>query len=134
MVEKGPEQIRKEENENRAKSRNKQLVEKGPAHIRKENNAWKLKSRMHKMDEEPETVHKDEKKRKLLSRQRLKEENPDKVKVDQRKWNNKRNHVNSEKKRLKKFRERTMFNAIFTCSCCQRNLLTVMSIKLMTNS
>ena len=74
------------------------------------------------MDEEPETVHKNEKKRKVLSRQRLQKENPEKVKEDQRKWDFKRNHVNSENRRLKKFRERTMFNAIFTCSCCQRNL------------
>ena len=30
--------------------------------------------------------------------------------------------VDSQNTRLKKFRERTMYNAIFTCTCCQRNL------------
>merc|ERR1711954_56199 len=43
LVEKGPSQIRKEQNEWKMKSKNKLLVEKGPLQIRKEQNEWKIK-------------------------------------------------------------------------------------------
>ena len=44
------------------------------------------------------------------------------MKEDQRKWKQKSRLLDTQKKRLKKFRERTMMNAIFTCSSCHRNL------------
>ena len=122
LVERGPVQIRKEVNERKIKSRDKILVERGPVQIRKEVNEWKLKSRKRRMDENPEILLSAEKEKKGLSRKKQRKVNPEKVKEDQRKWQNKTRLVNSEKQRLKKFRERTMFNAIFTCSCCQRNL------------
>jgi hypothetical protein len=74
------------------------------------------------MDQDPQLLQSVEIKRKRLSLQKQRLADPDKVKEDQRKWQIKTRLVNSKKKRLKKFRERTMYNAIFTCSCCQRNL------------
>ena len=56
--------------------------------------------------------------------QKQRKTNPKKVKQDQIKRHEKCRKVNTEQKRLKKFRESTIFNAIFTCCCCQRNLFT----------
>ena len=74
------------------------------------------------MENDPETLHKNEKFRKKLSRKKQQEENPRKVKEDQNKWQQKCRLVDSEKKRLYKFKKKTMFNAIFTGLCCHRNL------------
>jgi hypothetical protein len=79
-------------------------------------------SRKRKQEGEPETLHFNEKVRKKLSRKKQLNENPQKVKDDQNRWQEKSRLIDSEKKRLSKFRRSTMFNAIFTCMCCQRNL------------
>ena len=93
-------------------------MEKGPVQIRKDANEWKQKSRKQKLETDPETLLGAERKKQRLSRQRQRKVNPEKLKRDQAKSR----LIDSEKKRLKKFRERTMYNAIFPCSCCQRNL------------
>ena len=99
IVEKGPIQVRKGEKESTMKNREKSIIECGLENVRKEEKKRTLKSRKRRMIHEPQIVLDAEKKRKRLSRL-----------------------VNSSKERLKKFRKQTMFNAIFSCSCCQRNL------------
>ena len=74
------------------------------------------------MEVDPEVTRNKECKKKSLSRKRQKLNNPQKVKEDQQRWQMKSRLVDSEKKRLRRFKDRTMLNAIFTCSCCQRNL------------
>ena len=56
-----------------------------------------------------------------------------KLKEDQIKWQQKHRLIDSEKKRLKKFRRKTMFNAIFTCICCHRDLFECNVIKFSDN-
>ena len=97
-------------------------VEKGPIRIRKEQNAFECLSRKRKMESDPMRLKSDEIKRKKLSRTKQKQEAPIKLKEDQNRWQKKHRLVDSEKKRLHRFRRNTMFNAIFTCMCCQRNL------------
>ena len=60
--------------------------------------------------------------RKRLSRCKQREENPKKVKEDQLRWAEQFNLNQTEEKRIKKFLRSTLYNAIFTCICCQRNL------------
>ena len=121
-AEKGPELMNAQYNEHVRKSRDKLRVEKGPKIIKIEQNKQKLKSRKRKIEDDPESLQNNEKERKRLSTVKLRKLNPDKVKEDQRHRQNKCRLVDSEKKRLKKFRQQTMYNAIFTCTCCQRNL------------
>ena len=83
---------------------------------------WKEKSRKRKLDADPESLHNNEKKRKKLSRQKQIKENPQKVKYVEKIKQQKCRLVDSEKKRLRKFRQQTMFNAVFICICCQRKL------------
>ena len=120
--ERGPEVIKTEQNKQKVRNRDKLIVEKGPAHIRKQENNRTLASRKRKVEDDPEHLKSDEIKRKRLSRNKQRVLNPEKVKEDQRKWQKRSRLVDSQKKRLQKFREHTMLNAIFTCSCCQRNL------------
>ena len=99
IVEKGPIKVRYEENERKAKSRANLIKERGIAQVTNQEKNRKLQSRKRKMQIDPKSVHANEKSRKRQSRL-----------------------VDSAKKRLRKFMQQTMFNAIFTCSCCQRNL------------
>merc|ERR1711954_418601 len=48
--------------------------------------------------------------------------NPEKVKEGQSRRQAKSRQVKSAHERLNKFRKHTMFNAIFVCTCCPRNL------------
>ena len=105
------------------KSYLKSLVEKGHQTIRTDQNNWKGLIRKRKQENEPETLHYNEKLRKKLSRKKQQKENPQKVKEDQNSWQEKSRIIDSENKRLRKFRRSTMCNAIFTCMCCQRNLV-----------
>ena len=75
MVEKGAEQIRREENERKLKSRAKLMEEKGPEHARKQNIEWRSKSK-YKLDKEkgPEHAKKQINERKSKSRTKSKEE------------------------------------------------------------
>ena len=90
--------------------------------MRKQQNAWNLTSRKRKLVNDSAEVNMDERKRKKLTRNKQKEVDPVTVKENQRKWQSKSRLIDSEKKRIMKFREQTKFNAIFSCSCCQRNL------------
>ena len=72
--------------------------------------------------EDPTNLKAQENNRKRLSLKRLRVEDHAKVKVMQKKWQTKHRIVNSVHKRLKKFKEETMYNAIFICSCCHRKL------------
>ena len=114
IVEKGPIQVRKEEKESKERRRAKLTMEHDLEHVRKQENKRKLESRKCKMKHDPTSVHNAEKKRKRLSRL-----------------------VDSDKKRIKKFLKQTMFNAVFTCSCCQRNLfdcnVSIIDSKLITD-
>ena len=74
-------------------------------------------------------MHTNEVRRKKLSRNKQKLEAPEKLKKDQRKWHQKHRLVDTEKKRLEKFRRKTMYNAIFTCMCCHRNLFECNVVK-----
>ena len=121
-MERGRETVNKVSNKLKEKSRNKLRVEKGPRKMREEQNTWDLLSRKRKMESDPENVHRNEVRRKKLSIAKQKSEAPEKLREDQKKWQQKHRLVDTEKKRLKKFRRKTMFNAIFTCLCCQRNL------------
>ena len=118
----GKETVQMEANNQKAKSRNKLRVERGPIKVRKEQNTTKFQSRKRKMERDPEKVHGDEKKRKKLSRIKLKQGAPKKFREAQNIWQQKHRLVDSRKKRLHNFKRNTMFNAIFTCMCCQRNL------------
>ena len=118
----GKETVQKEANKEKDKSRDKLRVEKGPLKLRNAQNVWKLQSRKRKMESDPESVHTNMVRQKKLSRAKQKLEAPEKLREDQRKWQQKHRLVDTEKKRLEKFRRKTMFNAIFTCLCCQRNL------------
>jgi hypothetical protein len=63
-----------------------------------------LKNRKRKIEVDHDAIKIDETKRKRLSRNKQRELKPDKVKEDQRKWQTKSRLVDSQKKRLKKFR------------------------------
>ena len=120
--ERGKEAIKKDQVERKVKSRDKSRVEKGPENIRKDQREWKLNSRKRKIEEDAGSVHINEQKRKNLSRNKQRMEDPEKLKENQNMWQQKYRLVDSEKKRLRKFKRNTMFNAMFTCICCQRNL------------
>ena len=97
-------------------------VEKGPQKVREAQNKWELISRKRKIVIDAESVHQSELKRKKLSRKIQKKTTPIKLKNDQNRWQQKHRLVDSRKKRLNNFKRNTMFNAIFTCLCCHRNL------------
>ena len=80
------------------------------------------KCRKRKLELDPSDLKTQENNRKRLSRKRLRNENHAKVKQNQNIWQTKHRQVNSVQKRLKKFKEETMYNAIFICSCCHRKL------------
>ena len=120
--EKGKEHIMEEDNEHKLRSRDKLMVEGGPVNLRKEQNVWEKESRKRRIDDDPKALHNNEKKRKKLSRRKQLNVNPKKFKEEQCKRKQKYKLIDTEKKRLKRFRQITMYNAIFTCICCQRNL------------
>ena len=99
-------------------------MERGPVQIKMKSKHWKTESRKRKLEVDPDPVstRSEENKKRRLSRKKQRENNPEKVKENQSKWQKSSRLIDSEKKRLKRFKERTMMNAIFTCSCCQRNL------------
>ena len=109
-------------NDRKTKSWNRLRVEKGPIKIREEQKAFECQSRKRKIKTDPVRLHMGEIKRKKLSRAKQKQEAPLKLKEDQNRWQQKHRLVDSQKKRLYRFKRNTMFNAIFTCMCCQRNL------------
>ena len=119
---KGPGVFKALINKYKQKSRDKKRVELGPKKIKQQQNDWHMQFRKRQLQISPETVRNNETKRKKLSRNKQRKGNEEKLKEDQRKWKHKSRVINSQKERLKKFRKRTMFNAIFTCSSCHRNL------------
>ena len=68
-----------------------------------------------RLEEDPANLKANENNRKRLSLKRLREENHAKVKEDQKKRVTKHRLVNLVQERLKKFKEETMYNAIFIC-------------------
>ena len=74
------------------------------------------------LEEDPTNLKAKETNRKRLSLKRQREEDHEQVKQDQNKRQTKHRLINSVHKRLKKFKEETMYNAIFICSCCHRKL------------
>ena len=80
--------------------------------IRKKQNEWESISRKRKIDNNSAEVKKDERKRKNLSRNKQREADPVKVKENQLKWQMKSRLINTEKKRLNRFREQTKSNSI----------------------
>ena len=122
ITEKGHEVMNIEQKNQKLRSRNKLRVELGPKHLRMQQNHWKEASRKRKLADDEESTRNKENFRKKLSRNTQRERDPENVKENQRKWQQKSRLIDSLKKRLKKFKERTMLNAIFTCSCCHRNL------------
>ena len=48
--------------------------------------------------------------------------NEERVKYDQNKWQQNHRNARDESDRLRQFREATMFNAIFICTCCQQRM------------
>ena len=119
---KGNEAMKEDQNNRKLRSRDKLRVEKGPLIQRKEQNVWKQESRKRKLDADPKTLRNNESKRTKLSRQKKIKESPQKVKHDEKERQQKCRLVDSEKMRLRNFRQNTMFNAIFICICCQRKL------------
>ena len=101
-------------NKQKIKSRNKLIVERGPVQIKIQENKWKRESRKQNLEVDPEGTRNEERKRKGLSMKRQRQNDPEKFKEDQRKRQMKSKLIDSEMKRLKKFKERTMLNAIFT--------------------
>ena len=116
-------------NKQKVKSRRKLLVEKGPVQIKIQENQWKKESRKRNLEVDPEEKKNKETKKKSLSRKRQRLNDPQKLKEDEQRRQMKSRLIDSEKKRLRRFQERTMFNAIFTCICCQRNLFECNVIK-----
>ena len=55
---------------------------------------------------------------KAAKRQKLRAVDEEKVKHDQNKWQRNHRNVMNKSDRLRQFREATMFNAIFICTCC----------------
>ena len=53
---------------------------------------------------------------------KLRAENSEKVKLDQNQRQKKHRKVANRSDRLKEFREATMYNAIFICTCCQQRM------------
>ena len=130
IIERGPAVIKKGQNDRKTKSRNKLIVEKGPVLIKKEQTEWKSKSREKLLEKKGcIQIKKENNAWKLQSRKRKFRNDPHQLLEDERKRKEKSRIVDSERKRLKKFIERTMYNAIFTCSCCQRNLFDSNVIK-----
>ena len=120
--ERGSQEVKDAQNKRKAESDRKLRVERGPLQIKRNQNERKEKSRMNHMENNPEILRMQETNRKKLSRKKQRHENPEKLKEDQNKWQTKCRLVETEKGRLHKFLKRTMYNAVFTCCCCQRNL------------
>ena len=118
----GNELVRKCQNEAHQRCIDKKRVELGPRQLKHQINERQTKSRKRRLERDAETLKVQEEGRKRLSRKRLREEDYGKVKENQNKWQTKHRLINSRQKRLKKFRENTMYNAIFVCSCCHRKL------------
>ena len=114
--------VKKCQNEAHQRCIDKKRVELGPRQLKHQINERQTKSRKRRLEEDAETLKVQEEGRKRLSRKRLREEDYGKVKENQNKWQTKHRLINSRQKRLKKFRENTMYNAIFVCSCCHRKL------------
>ena len=125
--------VKKYHNSRQKRSIDRRRVEIGPCQLRKELNERKSKSRKRQIGEDPEKLRIEENKRKGLSRKRQRVENHYEVKENQKKWKSKSRLVDSRKTRLKKFRENTMYNAIFVCSCCHRKLFHSNVTKLTEN-
>ena len=88
---------------------------------------------MNQMAKNPEILKINESNRKKLSLKKQRRENPEKLRANLQKWQAKCRLVENEKDRLRKFLKRTMYNAIFTCCCCQRNLFECNVSKLTPN-
>ena len=111
----------------------KKRVELGPVQLRKDINERQSKWRKRKTEEDPEHLRNEENKRKGLSLKKQRMENHEKVKENQNKRKSKTRLVDSRNTRLKNFRENTMYNAIFICSCCHRKLFQSNVTKLTEN-
>ena len=88
---------------------------------------------MKQMAQNPEILKLNESNRKKLSLTKQRRENPEVLRENLKKWQTKCRLVEHEKDRLRKFLKRTMYNAIFTCCCCQRNLFECNVSKLAQN-
>ena len=73
-IERGSQQVKKDQTERKEKNRAKLRVEKGPQHIKKAHNEWKFKRRQAKVNEDPERIRAEERKRKRLSLQKQRKE------------------------------------------------------------
>ena len=115
--------ILKKHNESKTKSDSKIRKKIGDAAVKEKQNERKAKSdvniRMKIGDGAMKEIHG---KRKRLSRNKQKVTNPQKFKNDRKRWDETYKLSNSEKSRLLKFLRSILYNAIFPCICCQRNL------------
>ena len=132
-VEKGSQEIMKCQAERKAKSDMKHRVEQGPLKVKKDQNERKAKSRMNQIATNPEILKINETNRKKLSLQKQRRENPEQLRANLLKWQAKCRRVESERERIHRFLKRTMYNAIFTCCWCQRNLFECNVSKLTPN-
>ena len=69
-----------------------------------------------------EKVKLDQKKMKAASMETLRADDEEQVKHDQNIRQRKHRRVMNRSDRLKEFREATMYNAIFICTCCQQRM------------
>ena len=70
----------------------------------------------------PEKTKKDQANRKRLSMSKKRGEDNKKVKHDQNQWQADHRHVENAMDRLKEFKDATLFNAIFICTCCHQRM------------
>ena len=81
---------------------------------------WKKTSLAKQRVEDEVKVKLEQTNRKRLSLNKRRKEDPEKLKIDQNQWQAKHRRVMNKHDRLKEFREVTMYNAIFICTCCHQ--------------
>ena len=90
--------------------------------VKEQQNKRKEASRTRQRAEDEDKVKEKQNKWSELSLSKRKADNHQQVKEDQNSWQQKQRRIEHKGDRLKRFREATMYNAIFICTCCQQRM------------
>ena len=96
--------------------------EKAKEVVREKKAASRAKQREKDDEKTKECEREKNKNRMALSRRKRKVENHQKLKNNQNAWQEKHRRVENANDRLKEFREVTMYNAVFICTCCHQRM------------
>ena len=100
--------------------------------VKEDQNKWKKASMIRQRAEDEDKVKEEQNKRSRLCLSKKKADNHKQVKEDQNSRQQKQRRILNKGDRLKMFREATMYNAIFICTCCQQRMFHS-NVRLYTN-